>query len=308
MPLPHNEWLAKAQALPVGQSRRTYHNEENRANLVVGNDVDRWWAYCHRCHEGGVLMKEHVDLSQAVQQQERVMPWPADAVPYGTDPVISQYAWRMLLPKGIDLHSMLPGVPMYTSKEQQRLIVGSAQGWLGRALGNVQPKWVAYRSPGKPVPVYAGHPHDTVQGTVVLTEDYFSALKIRWSIQDASTQTVQVPGMQGAQAARATAVAALGTSLHTRLLAALLACDRVLVSFDGDRAGRDGTVAVARRLRALGKPVTELRVPDGLDPKDMRSDQIKELLCLTADSGEAPTQAAACTRRTALSTASTGST
>lgn len=270
MPLPHNEWLAKAQALPVGQSRRTYHNEENRANLVVGNDVDRWWAYCHRCHEGGVLMKEHVDLSQAVQQQERVMPWPADAVPYGTDPVISQYAWRMLLPKGIDLHSMLPGVPMYTSQEQQRLIIGSAQGWLGRALGNVQPKWVAYRSPGKPVPVYAAHPHDTVQGTVVLTEDYFSALKIRWSMYGQPL----------------TGVACLGTSLHTRLLAALLACDRVLISFDGDRAGRDGTVAVARRLRALGKPVTELRVPDGLDPKDMRSDQIKEMLCLTVDSGK----------------------
>ena len=267
MPLPHNEWLAKAQALPVGQSKRTYHNEENRANLVVGNDVDRWWAYCHRCHEGGVLMKEHVDLSQAVQQQERVMPWPADAVPYGTDPVISQYAWRMLLPKGIDLHSMLPGVPMYTSKEQQRLIVGSAQGWLGRALGNVQPKWVAYRSPGKPVPVYAVHPHDTVQGTVVLTEDYFSALKIRWSTYGRLL----------------TGVACLGTSLHTRLLAALLACDRVLIAFDGDSAGRDGTVAVARRLRALGKPVTELRVPDGLDPKDMRSDQIKEMLCLMAN-------------------------
>ena len=264
MPLPHNEWLAKAQALPVGQSKRTYHNEENRANLVVGNDVDRWWAYCHRCHEGGVLMKEHVDLSQAVQQQERVMPWPADAVPFGTDPVISQYAWRSMLGKGIDLHTMLPGVPMYTSKDQQRLIVGSAQGWLGRALGNVQPKWVAYRSPGKPVPVYATHPHDTVQGTVVLTEDYFSALKIRWSTYGRPL----------------TGVACLGTSLHTRLLAAILVCDRVLVAFDGDGAGRDGTVAVARRLRALGKPVTELHVPDGLDPKDMRSDQIKEMLCL----------------------------
>lgn len=269
MPLPHNEWLAKAQALPVGQSRRTYHNEENRANLVVGNDVDRWWAYCHRCHEGGVLMKEHVDLSQAPEQQERVMPWPADAVPFGTDAELSRWAWRTLLGKGIDLHTMLPGVPMYTSKQQKRLIVGSAQGWLGRALGNVQPKWVAYRSPGKPVPVYATHPHDTVQGDVVLTEDYFSTLKIRWSLHGQPNPRV--------------AVAVLGTSLHTRLLAQLLPCRSVAVAFDGDSAGVRGSLAVAQRLRAMGKTVTEVRVPEGLDPKDMRSDQIKELLCSTGN-------------------------
>lgn len=268
MGLPHNEWLAKAQALPVGQTRRTYHNEEHRANLVVGNAVDRWWAYCHRCHEGGTVMKEHVDLTQAAVQQERVMPWPVDAVPFGVDAELSRYAWRTLLVRGIDLHTMLPDVPLYTSKEQQRLIVGSAQGWLGRALGNVQPKWVAYKSPGKPVPVYATHPHDTVQGDVVLTEDYFSTLKIRWSLH--GQPIARVP------------VAVLGTSVHTRLLAQLVQVRSVAIAFDGDSAGSSGTLAVAQRLRALGKPVIELRVPEGLDPKDMRSDQIKEMLCSTS--------------------------
>lgn len=262
MGLPHTEWLAKAQALAVGQTRRTYHNEESRANLIVGNDHDRWWAYCHRCHEGGVLMKEHVVLQVQPAQQERIMPWPADALPYGADPGLSQAAWRMLLPKGIDLHSMLPGVPLWTSQGQQRLIFGSAQGWLGRAIGGVQPKWVAYRSAGQPPAVYATHPADRLAGTVVLTEDYLSALKIRWATD-----------------AKVMAAACLGTSLHTRCLAQCINCERILLAFDGDEAGQRGSRAVAQRLSALGVNVQQLHVPWGLDPKDMRSDQIKEMLC-----------------------------
>lgn len=257
MALPDNEWLAKAQALAVGQTKRTYHNEESRANLIVGNDIDRWWSYCHRCHEGGVVMKEHVVIGAEVEQQSRLMPWPSDALPPGAVPDVYRSVYSQMLRKGIDLNTMLPGVPMFLSVAQGRLLLGSSQGWLGRAIGPVQPKWCCY---GQRPPVYAMHPADQITGPVVLTEDYLSALKLRWS---------GVP---------ATPVAVLGTSLHTRLMSALLPVTEVFIAFDGDKAGRDGTVAVARRLRGLGKVVRECVVPDGLDPKDMHAKQLRELI------------------------------
>lgn len=261
MALPENEWLHKAQALAIGQTSRTYHNEESRANLVIGNDVDRWWAYCHRCHEGGQVQKTHVVVGAEVQVQERFMPWPEDALPAPSSPLY-RGVYRTLLGKGIDLGSMLPGVPTYISQRQGRLILASAQGWLGRAIGAVQPKWCAYSNPGQRPAVFAHHPHDRIARRCVVTEDYFSALKIRWTLNDPET----------------TAIAALGTRVHNRLAAALLEADEVLFAFDGDRAGADGWPAAARRLRGLGKSVRICDVPQGLDPKDMQAHQIQEML------------------------------
>lgn len=262
MALPTDEWLAKAQALSVGQTRRTYHNEENRANLVIGNEVDKWWCYCHRCHEGGTVLKQHVQYGTVVEQQARFMPWPDDAKPLGADPGVHRAVHRMLLPKGIDLGTMLPGVPVMTSASQGRLLVGSGQGWLGRAIGNVQPKWCAYHGQ-QGTPVYATHPADTIGERVLLTEDYFSALKVRWAT---NAQGI-VP------------VACLGTTLSQRLLGTLLNTAEVYIAFDGDRAGWEAWPRAARRLRGLGKRVRICDVPAGLDPKDMQAHQIQEMLC-----------------------------
>ncbi len=261
MALPENEWLLKAQALAIGQTSRTYHNEENRANLVISNHPDCWEAYCHRCHEGGRVYKTHVVVGAEAQVQERFMPWPDDAKPAASDELYPS-VYRTLLRKGIDLGSTLPGVPLYISRKQGRLILASAQGWLGRAIGNVQPKWCAYSGPGQRPAVFAWHPHDTVQQRCIITEDYFSALKIRWALDDPKT----------------TAIAALGTRVHNRLAEALLAADEVLFAFDGDRAGAAGWPAAARRLRGLGKRVRICDVPQGLDPKDMQAKQIQEMV------------------------------
>jgi hypothetical protein len=261
MALPRSEWLRLAQALPIGQSRRTYHNDEHRANLVVGNDLDKWWSYCHRCHDGGVVEKEHVQHGVEVQQQERVMPWPADARPLGTDAALSLQVTRMLLGKGIDVRTMLRGVPLYVSTCTSRLLVGTSGGWLGRALGNVQPKWVAYHGVRGPA-VYAMHPEDTLGPRVVLTEDFFSAIKMRWAAPEYGTYCT-----------------CLGTSLHNKLVKQLLTTDEVVIAFDGDSAGHHGSAAVAKRIRGLGKPVRILNTPDGYDPKDLSAQQIQELLC-----------------------------
>ena len=266
MALPHNEWLHLAQALAVGQSKRTYHNEETRANLSVENLSDRWCAYCHRCHEGGVVMKEHVLLGQEVLVQERRMGWPDDALPVGADPMMYGAALRQCISKGIDLGVMLPGTPLMTSKKHRRLLIGTGQGWIGRGIGNVQPKWVAYFGQHG-TQTFATHVEDTdLRGkTVILTEDFFSAMKVRWSIARKNC----------------IAVACLGTRPSNKLLVELLKAHKVVVMFDGDAAGRSGADSTRTRLRGLGVDTSLVSVPEGLDPKDMQAQAIRQLLEVT---------------------------
>lgn len=267
------EWLHLAQALSIGQSKRTYHNDENRANLVIGNDPDKWWCYCHRCHEGGVLEKTHVVLGQTPEVQPRVMPWPNDACQLHSDPAVFRAVFKMLLGKGIDINTMLDGTPLWYSKRDGRLLVGTRQGWLGRAISGQQPKWVGYTDSTGACPLHSQHIMDQFSKRVIVTEDFFSALKIRWAIgtQDYST------------------VAALGTRLGTSLLRELLGADEIIIAFDGDDAGDQGYAAAARRLRGLGKSVCRMPTPRGLDPKDMTSTQIQGALCRSSTTSEPTT-------------------
>ena len=59
-----DEWLREAKRLPIGRAARVYHGAEHRPNLVVKNLPDRYTCYCHRCHEGGVVLKEFVKVEQ----------------------------------------------------------------------------------------------------------------------------------------------------------------------------------------------------------------------------------------------------
>ena len=107
------------------------------------------------------------------------------------------------------------------------------------------------------------HPHDSpAPGAVwVLTEDLLSAYKVRRAVPEY------------------TAVACLGTRLSTKLLERMLGSFFVIIFFDGDAAGDKGATAVAKRLRGLGLNCKAVRPPDGLDPKDLPINQIRELLC-----------------------------
>ena len=53
--LPRQDWLDQAKRLAVGMKIRVRHQRERRANMVISNDKDRWWAYCNACKEGGVV-------------------------------------------------------------------------------------------------------------------------------------------------------------------------------------------------------------------------------------------------------------
>lgn len=252
--LPPDEWLQAAQRLAIGQRRRVRHNEESTSAMVIGNDADCWWAWCHRCNAGGRVNKSHVQLGIPEAQPSR-MPWPIDAVPWQASELHLR-AYRLLLSKGIDAQTVLADLPaIQISRRDGRLILPTSRGWIGRALFNQQPKWVGY---GK-APEYGMHPFDKPQpGQVwVLTEDYLSALKIRRAL-----------------GSRVVACACLGTRLNDQLAAHLLGASRVVLAMDGDKAGRSGADRIAKRLSAL-VPCTRYAVPEGKDPKDLTLEELR---------------------------------
>ena len=50
-----------------------------------------------------------------------------------------------------------------------------------------------------------------------------------------------------------------------------------IVCFDGDDAGDHGRLAARDRFGIRGIAFDEVRVPDGLDPKDLRPNELVEL-------------------------------
>lgn len=264
MALPTDEWLHHAQRLAVGQSARVRHKNELTPAMSVRNMPDRWTCYCHRCHEGGVVMKTHAVLTR-LPDQKRFMPWPEDAKPLEEWPLYEQETvYKFLLEKGIDCQEHLSAIPVLYSRSQGRLILGSSQGWLGRATRGQLPKWTGY---GYPAPAYGAAPADGAGGRdVVLTEDYLSALKVRWACAREGLDVV--------------AQALLGTELRDRHLLDLLGAGtaRAVLFLDGDKAGDRGNVLVSKRLRGAGIRTIVARTPRESDPKDLTTEQIVKII------------------------------
>lgn len=261
--LSQSEWLSSAKRLPVGQSLRLRHKcpgrvrSTNATNMVVANKDDRWVAYCQSCRKGSVVMKSHVVL-RPVADQQRFMPWPADAASWqGVPEVTALHA--LLLEKGIDPGVMCPDQVIWYSKKQQRLLFGTSRGWIGRACAGQSPKWAGY---GYPAPEYHMHPADPWRDVWVVTEDYLSALKVRWATPEV------------------TAVGLAGTAMPDALAAQLVTHKPTLVVtfLDGDKAGRNGADRVAQRVRGLGFRCVDIHTPEGFDPKDLHQHQLQELI------------------------------
>lgn len=257
--IPLDEWLHLAKKVAIGSSKRVYHKHETTPAMTVKNLPDRYTAYCHRCHEGAVHLKEHAALSP-INVQAKFMPWPDDAVLFANAAVWEQMkVFEFLVTKGIDYSTMLKDVPMYLSNKHGRLIIGTGQGWIGRALRGQVPKWATY---GKPA-VFGIGVAESISKRVVLVEDYLSKIKGQWAVPEV------------------TWIACLGTRPHQKLIAAMIAAgvESIGIMFDGDKAGNSGYAEAAKRLKGLGFKVDRIDTPSNCDPKDLTHEQLRRLVC-----------------------------
>ena len=247
--LPEQDWLHKAKRLAVGMTSRTYHRNEGRANLTIGNMADRWYAWCHRCHEGAVVHKEHVRLTEALEVPDTSLVFPKDTVAVWN----SEYeepVERFLATK--NMASMyLP--PLMYSPSRKRLLLQSNGCWHGRDVtGRAASKWLNYSD---------AQITGDVGDNVVVVEDLFSMFKVRWALRDSPNLHI---------------LCALGTQDKPALVARLMNAERIIWFFDADKAGDDGAQRCQLRLRAFGHKQVRLRPPEGKDPKDMDCTVIKQ--------------------------------
>ena len=252
--LPSEEWLDKAKAVPLGQSRRVRHGFEPDAAMTVYNEAGKWSAYCWRCHAGGWVRKDLVQLVAAPVAAPSRDPGQMQVIQPGS--ALYSQIIVLLQQKNVSLPVISFGRPLYSPRDQ-RLVLTTDDGQIGRAMRPGQfPKWNSYRDRG----YMRGGPGDFSGADVVVTEDYFSALKIGHYVPDV------LP------------VASLGTRLRPALLARLLDAKSVTVLYDGDAAGEHGWAPARRKLALVGVPCRRLSPPPGLDPKDLRPDQLVEIL------------------------------
>ena len=261
--LPEHEWLAQAKRLAVGMKSRIKHRHERRINLVIGNDPDKYWAYCQRCHEGGVVKKDHVLLGEPVKPGTDGCVLPDDLMHV----MHSEYevpVARFLASKNMALTYLPAGT--WVSPKTRRLVIGGygVKGNFerhGRDLtGKSAYKWMNYDHslvmPGQVV-------HYTPDLPCVVVEDLFSMYKVRWACHNAEIQVA--------------IVCALGTDIKDALAAYLMMYPKHIWFFDNDPAGNTGVSAGVRRMRPFAEQVA-IYPPLGCDPKDMDCKDIVSLI------------------------------
>lgn len=250
----HEHWLAQAKAMPVGMRRRILHLNERRPNLVVGNDVDKWWCYCHACHEGGIVEKSHV-LLQDVQmaRPDSDVSLPRDITPIHRTEFEVPIA-RFLAEKNM----AFPYLPeLHYSGSRNRLMMLVQEKWHGRDLTGRSPqKWMNYNDAE-----YVGN----FGRQTVVVEDLFSMFKVKWALREFH---------------KFNAVCALGTAAKVGMFAAMATAGTGAVDwmFDADPAGDAGAAMCMLRAKPLGVQQRRVRPPDGLDPKDLTCAQIRALI------------------------------
>lgn len=255
--LREHEWLPLAQKCAVGMHMRVRHGREGRANMTVWNERGRWRAYCQRCKDGGIVDKDHVLLAGPVYvQDDRFVEVPKDLRPVlGSE--FEDTIGRFLASKGM----MFPYLPkLWISEYHKRLCLQDDAGtWHGRDItGRSNAKWLHYSKPA----IVGGFDNPTV----VLVEDIFSLYKIRYALS------------KSAEFEKFGVASTLGAGCSSRAALALKNCNRIVWAYDGDHAGDDGYKSGSKRMRAFGSKQYRARPPDGLDPKDMDCESIRNLL------------------------------
>ena len=277
--IPTSDWLHLAKRLPVGGTTRVYYQRDTRPNLVIGNSTSKFWCYCQKRKQGGVVEKDHVKITGGTAPASSThLDLPRDSLPIlDLDEFCRDAVLRMLASKNMD-QMYLP--PIYFSEQRKRMLINTGQGWLGRdTTGHSPQKWLTYDGS-----LYLGnHLQDTqpplsmvdmgdagttaqqpAKRTAVVVEDPFSYYKVLWALRDMPDFAVYC---------------GLGTVLRPSLRLHLLKhSSRVVCFFDGDNAGVSGGVREASAMRGLGHPAIARPAPTGYDPKDLSIEDIRSFI------------------------------
>lgn len=258
-----SEWLAQAKKVPVGQKRRVQHCAEPTKAMDVYNNDDSWACYCHRCHEGGSVRKQYVEDVVDVAPQFRKYLNIRSCISLDALYKLDSYKYSRLVlllhDKGMSTTTIAPLNPMYNT-EDDRLVFKFKGVHIGRdTTGLSSMKWFKYH-----VDDVSGYAY--LQGKnefcnlepVIITEDLFSAQKIRYY-----TGCSVMP--------------LFGTSLKDDALV-LLSDKLPVLCLDGDLGGWKATTEITKKLNLYSIDYKVLKVPDGLDPKDLKPNELIELV------------------------------
>lgn len=261
----HDEWLDQAKAVPVGQKRRVRHGAESTKAMDVWNNNDSWSVYCHRCHESSKVYKQflekpdlsvpvfrkYLDYSACITLQELAVAHP---LKYRATIVLLQS-------KGVSTTILRSLNPMYCLTDD-RLVFRFNGVDIGRdATGRSPVKWLKYYQDNSKGFVYLkGTNTQNVCKVVVLCEDLFSCAKVTW-YTGYSTMCL------------------LGTRFEDQKVHFILNNQlSVLGAFDDDKGGEFGHRTVRGRCNALSIPYYQVPVPRGLDPKDLKPIELKQII------------------------------
>lgn len=267
----HSEWLDDAKRVPVGQHRRVYHGAERRPNLVVWNNEDSWSCYCHACHTGGKVYKQVLQRPAVSAPVYRKYLNESDCctLPYLARTHREKYKRLVLLlhKKHMSTALLAKYKPLYNLVDD-RVVFRFNGVSIGRDVTErSHAKWLKYYDDEPMEFVYLrGENTQQLREPVILTEDLFSAMKVTHYTGHSS-------------------LCCLGTRIHDSIVSFITA-DRFypILAFDGDEAGDAAKRAASKRLSLRGVEYSAVRVPDGLDPKDLNHRELLELFDFIGES------------------------
>lgn len=251
--IPETAWLSKARSLAVGMKIRVRHGNESRENMVIANAPDKWWCYCQRCHEGGVVEKDHVVLTANAGPIDTECKLPDDIKPVLASEFELPIA-KFLASKNMD-QLYLPEL-LYSEKRKRLMLRDFAGKWHGRDLTNRSPmKWMNYGNAKAVGVCLVGYP-------AIVVEDLFSMYKVQYATKGMGVRVV----------------CALGTGCSSSLVYILMPAQTLVWMFDGDLAGDGGSYSGMQRMRPFVERQVRARPPEGLDPKDMSCQHIRDVV------------------------------
>lgn len=263
----HYEWLDDAKKVPVGQKRRVYHGAEKRPNLEVYNNSDSWSAWCYACGEGGKVRKEVLErvVEAPPKFQKYLSPKDCCTLQELAQHQPSKFKQLVLLlhRKCMSTALLAPYSPVYCLTDD-RLVFTFKGASVGRDVTErSHAKWLHYYSPTPMDYVYLqGEKTGSTQEPVVLTEDLFSAIKVR-----------HYTGYS--------ALCCLGTHISDNIITFLTKTKYPpyypVLAFDGDAAGDKAKRTASKRLSIRGVEFAAVKIKDGYDPKDYTCSELQAL-------------------------------